>query len=162
MREKIFNRDFSGHTFEDRFFDGYYNNCNLSDAIFVNCTFHCVAKDCNFNRADFRTSTIERIYSPGSTFRNAKFPKGTFRNTHNHQIIAELLYRYVMNNLSDDAFRTQCIDYIRIINDRTDLSWNKLTTMASDAIITHGFHALKNYPQLLAKMKQFREELEPR
>ena len=177
MREKHINEDFSGQSFTDlkgkaKKFTGYYKNCNFSSADFKGVWFNCVAYNCTFDGADFRNADIYRLWSPGSTFVDAKFGHnflhtayhtllGKFNTAHNHQIIAEILRKHAVENITDKKFQTKCFDYIKIINDRKDLSWAELSKMAPNNVIEWGFKAFRNHPLMYEKVLHFRPELEP-
>ncbi len=177
-REKIIDKDFSGKDFTDitggtTEFTGYYRNCNFSNAKFNNVKFNAVAVNCRFDGADFTNADIYRLYSPGSTFKDAKF-KQRFVNTayhkllsmfnvaHNHQIIYELIRRWVMINYpKDSVYRRKGLKQIQVIKDRPDLSWAELTRMMDDTFIKKGFRIFKNVKPLYNKLQEQRPEVEP-
>ena len=57
---KKLDKDFSGQTFVDKGFSGYYSNCDFSNCVFTRPIFECVFWNCNFENAIFDCPTVKR------------------------------------------------------------------------------------------------------
>ena len=59
--KKTLNKDFSGKTYVNQGFSGYYSGCNFSNSTFENCVFECVLWDCNFENVILDRPTVRRL-----------------------------------------------------------------------------------------------------
>jgi len=172
MREKIIGQDLSGRDFSNRNIEGYYRDCDFSNCNFSYSVIDAVAVRCKFDGSNFTNTRIRRLYSPGSTFKDATFKKpvthtiahnlvGRWNILQNHEIIAEIIRQWVTNNVPDGVFKRKGLKYCDVIASRKDLSWAELSRMEVDDYIVMGYFAFEKFPEIYNKVLKHRPELEP-
>lgn len=172
MREKHSNQDHSHQNFSGQKLTGHHEGCDWSYSDLSYTEIYMTAPRNKFDYANMAYAKIKRLHDPDSTYKEVKFKKpllhtaahylvGKWDILQSHSRISEIIRQWVIINIEPGKFQDRCFAYLDELARRKDLSWAELSRLESDEIITMGYFAFEEFPEIYERVIKHRPELEP-